>query len=132
MVSWWSGLSNATDVVGANHGVLLNGTSFRSGAIGPGFYFTGSNQCVRIPYSASLATSNYTVEGWIQPTAGITDPTNQALIFGQNDGLVRLALRPGDADGSLRVALKFTSESLPEHEILSTQEIPVDRFTHVS
>jgi len=37
MVAWWSGDGNALDLVGTNHGTLMNGTTFAEGMVGQAF-----------------------------------------------------------------------------------------------
>jgi Concanavalin A-like lectin/glucanases superfamily/FG-GAP-like repeat len=68
LVSWWSGDRTAEDVQGTNPGVLLGGTSFRPGKVGPGFVFDGVNDWVRIPNSPSLSQTRITLDAWVYVT----------------------------------------------------------------
>src|SRR3954464_1900862 len=43
LISWWRGENNATDVVGANQGTLLGGTTYVTGEVGQAFSFNGIN-----------------------------------------------------------------------------------------
>ena len=86
LVSWWLGEGSASDSAGSNHGTLLNGAPCAPGMVGQAFSFNGSNQCVQIPYTPSVANCNYSVEAWVKPLAQVSDPINQNVIFGQGYG----------------------------------------------
>ncbi|HEU0010882.1 MAG TPA: LamG-like jellyroll fold domain-containing protein [Verrucomicrobiae bacterium] len=65
LVSWWPGEGNALDVVGTNHGSLMNGASFAPGMVGQGFLFDGINDFVLVNDSPTLdLTNEITVELW--------------------------------------------------------------------
>ena len=42
LVAWWPGDGNVTNLTGANHGTLQNGTTYASGIIGQAFSFNAS------------------------------------------------------------------------------------------
>src|SRR2546427_8380874 len=67
LVSWWPGEGNANDIVGNNHGRLVNGASFAPGLVGQAFSFNGTNQYVDLGNSSSLQVShgNFTVDAWV-------------------------------------------------------------------
>ena len=65
LVAWWPGDGNADDVIGGNHGTLLNGATFAPGIVGQAFSFDGSGAYVRIPDSVSLDVPSSTVAAWI-------------------------------------------------------------------
>jgi len=70
MVSWWPGNNNALDIVGTNHGVLINGATYATGKVGEAFSFDGVDDYVQAPDSASLdITSQITLDAWIYPVA---------------------------------------------------------------
>ena len=54
LVTWWNGDGNANDIVGANNGTLINGTSFAPGKVGQAFSLDGVDDYVEIPHSESL------------------------------------------------------------------------------
>ncbi|MDI6765217.1 MAG: LamG domain-containing protein [Bacteroidota bacterium] len=69
LVSWWSGDGTANDIVGSNHGMLINGATYGSGKVRRAFSFDGIDDYVRIPHSPSLNPSgSFTVDAWIYPT----------------------------------------------------------------
>jgi hypothetical protein len=54
LVSWWGGDNNPLDMVGTNHGTLMNGTTYASGKVGQAFSLDGLDDYVQIPHSDSL------------------------------------------------------------------------------
>jgi hypothetical protein len=72
MVSWWGGDGNANDIIGTNHGTLVNGATYAPGMVGQAFNFNGVDDYVEIPDSTSLNPSGaFSVDGWfyIDPSA---------------------------------------------------------------
>ncbi len=68
LVSWWPASNHAYDVIGHNHGMLVNGAKFEPGYVGRAFSFNGANNVV-VPDSPSLnPTSGLTLEAWIYYT----------------------------------------------------------------
>ena len=70
IVAWWPAEGNALDIIGANNGTLVNGTSFTNGEVGEAFYFNGINNFVLVNASPSLMTglqNGFTFESWINP-----------------------------------------------------------------
>lgn len=67
MVAWWSGDGNALDLVGTNHGTLMNGATFAPGMVGQAFLFDGNDDFVLVLDSPHLAFHDNTpmsVELW--------------------------------------------------------------------
>ena len=72
LVSWWAAEGDASDVLGANNGLIQGGVGFAKGKVGMAFNFDGSSAYVNIPASASLdvgAGGGLTIECWIKPAA---------------------------------------------------------------
>ncbi len=70
IVAWWKGEGNASDIVGNNHGTLVNNVSFMPGVVGDAFSFNGENY-ITVPNSPDLSfsfASPMTVETWIYRT----------------------------------------------------------------
>ena len=67
LVGWWRAEGNATDVVAANHGTLVGGTTFAPGEVCQGFTFPTTGSSVDIPHSANLANQQFTLEAWVRP-----------------------------------------------------------------
>lgn len=112
VVGLWQGEGDATDPFNAHDGSLLGGAGFTLAPSGQSFSFTGSEQAVDIPDSASLYPSgSFTIAGWVRTTetlgqqnliahyeCGLSCPTGQAnSAFG-------LFIFEGKADGWLRDA----------------------------
>ena len=49
LVSWWPGDGNADDIIGNNHGTLVNGATFAAGKVGKAFSLDGDNDYVATP-----------------------------------------------------------------------------------
>jgi hypothetical protein len=130
LVSWWPGEGSADDIIGTNNGTLVGGASFVSGEVGQAFSFNGANQCVQIPYAPSLVSSNYSVEAWVKPLAQVSDPINQDVIFGQSYGQCQLAARRGST--GVRIAFQFGVSQVTFYGVVSTNEIPIGQFTHLT
>lgn len=64
IIAWWPGDGNTNDIVGNNHGALMNGASYAAGIVGSAFQLDGSNDFVEVPDHASLRPATLTVEGW--------------------------------------------------------------------
>ena len=121
--------------MGINHGTLLNGTGFASGEVGQAFHFTGGTDntphpAVKIPYSSTLVTSNYSVETWINPASQVTNTEAQSLIFGESYGCVQLVVRPGT--NGVKVAFLFGTSPSTFYTVTSINEIPIGQFSHVA
>lgn len=73
MVSWWDAEGDANDMVGTNHGTLINGATYGTGKVGQAFSFDGTaNSYVEIADHPSLnPTDAFTIDGWfyIDPNA---------------------------------------------------------------
>jgi hypothetical protein len=67
LVAWWPGEGNANDIIGINHGTLVNGATFAPGMVDQGFSFDGVNDYVRVPDSVTLRLTNeLTFELWFK------------------------------------------------------------------
>lgn len=49
MISWWGGDNNALDIIGTNHGTLVNGATYAPGLVGQAFSFDGAGDYVTVP-----------------------------------------------------------------------------------
>src|ERR1039457_126157 len=112
LVSWWAAEGNTLDSVGTNNGVLFPGAAFTAGEVGQAFSFNGTTQCVTVPYSRSLVTTNYSVEAWVKPLTQVSDPLNQDLIIGQAYGW-QLIGRPGTSGISVEFLFATSKSSFP-------------------
>src|SRR5262245_23026803 len=69
ILSWLPGEGNATDIVGSNHGALLNGATFAPGLVGQALSFDGVDDQVLLPFQpvANLIRATFTIEFWANP-----------------------------------------------------------------
>jgi hypothetical protein len=66
LVSWYQGEGNASDVTGANPGVLHDGVSFAPGMVGQAFSFDGVDGYVDLGNNPSLdIPGDFTAEAWV-------------------------------------------------------------------
>lgn len=72
IVSWWPGEGTADDMVGDNHGTLINGATYAEGIAGMAFSFDDTSSAhVSIPSSPSLnvGTDDFSMECWINTSS---------------------------------------------------------------
>src|ERR1035437_3298617 len=77
LVGWWSGESNAHDIVGGNNGSPVGNLGYTNGVAGQAFVFDESTSYISVPASPSLdigTGSGITIECWIKPDAGVNAP----------------------------------------------------------
>jgi len=130
LVGWWPGNGSTLDLAGTNAGVMLGETDFEAGTVASGFRFDGTNDCVLIPFSSTLDLTNFTVEAWVKPLSQVSDPDGQELIFGQAFGKPQLVVRPGT--NGLKVVFMFSETIFSFPTAVSTNEIPINEFSHVA
>ncbi len=63
LVSWWPGDGDAIDIVGNNHGILQNGTTFAPGMVGLAFSLDGTDDYVSVP---NLDMNSFSFEAWVK------------------------------------------------------------------
>ena len=67
LVGWWPGDGDASDIQGANTGVLV-GTTFAAGKVGQAFSFDGVDDFVEVVDSGNLnPTTAITLDAWVGP-----------------------------------------------------------------
>ncbi len=67
LVSWWTGDGSASDLIGTNHGTLVNGTTFAPGKVGQAFSFDGVDDVVTTIQEPTYSTGA-TFSAWIKTT----------------------------------------------------------------
>lgn len=58
LVSWWPANGNAHDIVGGNHGTLVNGATFAKGVVGQAFSFDGIDDYIDAGADTSFNITN--------------------------------------------------------------------------
>lgn len=72
LISWWTADGTASDRVGVNHGMLVNGVVYTTGRVNQAFSVDGTSSYVSIPDSPNLEFSGstpYTLEAWVFRTS---------------------------------------------------------------
>jgi uncharacterized repeat protein (TIGR01451 family) len=64
-VSWYRAEGNAIDGIGPNFGSFINGATTTTGKVGQAFVLNGTTQYVKVADSASLHSTAYTLEAWV-------------------------------------------------------------------
>ncbi|MHC1766691.1 MAG: immunoglobulin domain-containing protein [Verrucomicrobiia bacterium] len=65
LVAWWPGDGDARDIIGTNHGTLMNGATFTEGIVGQAFRFDGVDDQFRAPtLGLPVGASDRTLEAW--------------------------------------------------------------------
>ncbi|HWY77735.1 MAG TPA: LamG-like jellyroll fold domain-containing protein, partial [Verrucomicrobiae bacterium] len=84
LVDWWRAEGDATDAVGPNNGIIMNGVTFAPGEVGQAFSFNGSNQFItNVVGGLTNITNSFTMEFWAWPNAGRAEtPENPEGIVG--------------------------------------------------
>ena len=109
LLASWKGEGTALDVMGANPGTALGGTTYSPGIVGQAFSFDGSTGFVNVPDSASLRSVQTveSVEFWIDP---VVPPSVPEYVYARRQPLTSetfsIFVMP---DGSLGVLVGTSS-----------------------
>jgi hypothetical protein len=103
MVSWWDAEGNANDIIGSNHGTLMNGATFAPGKVGQAFSFDGVDDYVQVqnPTGLPLGNAPRTLEVWFKTPKDLTITTESAIVqygtasYSQMFGLITSMNAPG-------------------------------------
>ncbi|HXH11301.1 MAG TPA: LamG-like jellyroll fold domain-containing protein [Alphaproteobacteria bacterium] len=74
------------DLADSNHGALVNGATFASGAVGQAFSFDGVDDTVIVPDASNLnPPTQVSIEAWVFPTANSGSPDVVATIVNKKN-----------------------------------------------
>lgn len=139
MVSWWPAGNHTFDIQDGNHALLMNGATYATAKIGPGFSLDGVDDRVEIPDAVNLKPANVTVDAWVKfnalDTAGASAPGLQYIVFKRNtrtsffEGYALVKLRVGGVD-----RFQFVVSSAAGVQIVtnSTTAVTAGQFYHVA
>ena len=68
MVHWWTADGNTFDIIGGQHGTLVDGATFGTGRVAQAFDLDGTNDQVVVPNDPAAAfnfTGAFTIDAWI-------------------------------------------------------------------
>lgn len=126
-ISHWPADNSALDTVDGNHGTLAPGTTYDAGYSGQAFKFEAINSdYVRIPFSANLNPTTWTMAAWIKPLGPVP---GQTWIFGQNFSK-QLNAVPGSDTKHLRIQWQINASGF--EWVTSDTQLEVDRWAHVA
>jgi hypothetical protein len=93
MVAWWPGDGNANDIVGSNHGTLMNGATFAAGKVGQAFSLDGVDDGISILKSSNLnmGAGDFSIDAWVKFTQ-----TGSSFIFLNYAGVPYYGLQIND------------------------------------
>ena len=87
MVSYWRAEGDAVDSYNANHGTLMNGTSFVTGQVGQAFRFDGVDDYVDLNSPVYVpSSSGTTIAAWIKLAPGAEPNRNFIVAIGDGQG----------------------------------------------
>lgn len=66
LMSWWPGEGDASDLVGSNHGTLVNGADFAAGRVGQAFSFDGVDDYVDMGDVLDVIGPELSIELWFK------------------------------------------------------------------
>jgi hypothetical protein len=124
-IAWWPFEGDASDAFRDSPGVPQNSPNFPTGKVGEALNLNGVDQCVTVAYLPSLASTNFSVEAWVNPSGQVD---GQAFIFGQAYGR-QLDVHPGN--WGISVAFYICTNPYDWHELDSSGEIPIGEWTHL-
>ena len=124
MASWWGGNNNPLDLVGDNHGTLMNGASYADGMVRQAFSLDGSEDYVALPDAASylLNDSSGTIAAWVNPS-----------VIGDND--IILAYGSGEVGQGIGLGI-YGNVRIYHHtstyDWQSTTSVPANQWTFLT
>ena len=84
VIGWWPGDGNSQDIIGGNHGTLINGTTFASSQVAEAFSFDGIDDGLLVSDAPILnfgEGADFSLDAWIRFTPGApVPPTNHITI----------------------------------------------------
>ena len=129
LVGWWSGESNAHDIVGGNNGSPVGNLGYTNGVAGQAFVFDESTSYISVPASPSLdigTGSGITIECWIKPDAGVNAPIIEW------DSATASGLQLWVANGNTQLFSNIEDTSGNPHTISFPYVFNTNNFQHVA
>ncbi len=138
LVSWWPGDGNASDLVDANDGDLVNGATFAPGQVGQAFSFDGVDDIVLVPNAANLEPEELTVDAWVFADSLRIDSRGPVIISKDVAGPVAVlpdvsyALFGPGTTGKFTATSDLDSNPETRAEVVSTHSFASGQFHHVA
>ena len=72
LISWWPGNGNAQDLIGNNHGLIMNGAAFAAGMVGQAFSLDGVDDYISIPKvnTWDFGSTSFSINAWFKSDTG--------------------------------------------------------------
>lgn len=138
LVALWRAEGNAQDSIGANHGVLVGGTSFTNGVEGQCFAFDGVSGYIELTNTGDMdfGTNNFTVCAWAffaSSGGGLSsDQTLFHKVLGSypNDRGYFLEYVSGEPQPVLRFMVRDTTSNA--NDLMLPASICTDQWFHIA
>jgi len=128
LLAWWPGNNHPNDLIGTNHGTLLNGAGYTAGKVSGAFDFDGVNDHVLVTNAVQLnPTTAITLEAWIYPRS--TSGAEQDFVSKDGESANRQYLMNFTDENKIRVHV-WTSTGL--HMIDSGTSLSINTWYHVA
>lgn len=127
IISWWPGDVNTDDIIGENHGSLVNSAKIMPGFVGKAFDLDGTAGYIEVPHDPGLNPTNaITVTAWINHrSTGYAHP-----VVKKADQSSGYSLEFG---GSIQSAIYFWVNIEGSGWVSSTPAgVPIDQWIHVA
>jgi hypothetical protein len=137
---WWTADGNTFDIIGGEHGTLVDGASFAAGRVGQAFDLDGTNDQVVVPNDPAAAfnfTGVFTVDAWIFLDA--TSPQFAPIVskwndIGTNSRTYFLAVEVFNGAARLRFDVSRNGLFLGTNSAIrySSTAVPTGEWVHVA
>lgn len=100
LISWWPGNGNAQDLIGNNHGLIMNGAAFAAGMVGQAFSLDGVDDYISIPKvnTWDFGSTSFSINAWFKSDTGgyrniiRYDSGLQTAAYGECDLIQKISL----------------------------------------
>jgi len=140
LIGWWPLDGNANDIKNGNNGTVVNGGAFTNGMVNKGWKSNGQTSVIKVPNSATLSVTKFTVDFWIKVTAfnqGNTVVVWKGNALGQDKtspyGVVIRGTNPLIVpSGPAGTVIFLIGDQVQSQHVQSTSALPLNQFKHIT
>jgi hypothetical protein len=140
LIGWWPLDGNANDIKNGNNGTVVNGGAFTNGMVNKGWKSNGQTSVIKVPNSATLSVTKFTVDFWIKVKAfnqGNTVAVWKGNSYGQDKtspyGVVIRGTDPQIIpSGPAGTVLFLIGDQVLSQLVKSTSPLPLNQFKHIT